>query len=604
MKALLRTFQHTAQLAGSQRRLLAPFLVCAFVQACLVGLVWLAPQQPFSAGLAPPVRYFYGDRVLHYPWHLWFLYFSMKHAHLLTSLVIGAYMSGIACAMVQGIHQQTSPTMQKALAAGKVRYGRTMLLWVITWGIAKGFMVAVERVVAVEQVAPMSAALLWGVIGALVALQALLAYAIPVSVFEDARWWKALWRSIREALRHPLSTLAVVFLPSVAVIGFGVIASPNRLAGWMSATTPEIAVAFVAIRLVVWTLADAFLTVGLAHLWWMHRLPAATTAVQRIGETIAHVASQPIGRRAGQVAAGLAVAALISGCSANYDAERLFWRAQQLNKALAKEGPPSPERLATVVDAFNKVIKKTPDTSWAAQAHLIIGSLYASQKRFTEAREVYQLLLQNYNQYKELSLSAKLAIAKTYEAEDNWSEAISYYRDISEFHPWSRMGLEAPLYIAAVHEQRRERDLAMKAYESAAKRYAKLIPDAPTSELGNQAKAFLALAYQRLGSWEQAITALEDLASNAPEASRPLILLTLASVYQARLGSAKKAGEIYAKLIQDYPDHPMGKLAKAQLAHLGLEQPLPLSADPVTEGSGLFAPAAVPTASSAPISTP
>ena len=288
MKALLRTFQHTVRLAGSNRRLLAPFLLCAFVQACLIGLAWLAPQPPFSTLLAPPVRYFYGERALHYPWHLWFLYFSMKHAHLFTSLVIGAYMSGIACAMVQGIHQQANPTMQKALASGKVRYGRTMLLWVITWGIAKGIMVAIE------QFAPKSSALLWGVIGAMMALQALLAYAIPASVFEDSPWWKALWQSIREALRYPLSTFMVILLPSAAVIAFGVAASPNRLAMWMSETTPEIAVAFVAIRLAVWTFADAFLTVGLAHLWWIHRLPAM--AVQRVGETIPNVATQQLGR--------------------------------------------------------------------------------------------------------------------------------------------------------------------------------------------------------------------------------------------------------------------------------------------------------------------
>ena len=310
-------------------------------------------------------------------------------------------------------------------------------------------------------------------------------------------------------------------------------------------------------------------------------------------------------RRAGQVAVCLAASALISGCSANYNGERLFWKAQQLNKALAKEGHLSPEQLTTVVNAFNKVIQKTPDTSWAARANLIVGSLYASQKRFTEAREVYQLLLQNYNQYKELSLGARVAIAKTYEAEDNWSEAVKSYRDIAEFHPWTRMGLEAPLYIAAMHEKHQERDLAMKAYESAAKRYGKLIPDAPTPELGNQAKAFLALAYQRLGDWQQAISVLEDLASNTPEANRPLILLTLASIYQARLGSAKKAGEIYTKLIQEFPDHPAGKVAKAQLAHLGLEQPLPTSAGSTSEGSGLLAPAVgAPTTSRAPISTP
>jgi len=271
MKALWLTFRHTLRIAGSHRRLLVPFLVVAFVQAMFVGLAWLAPHPPFSTLLAPPVRYFYGDRVLHYPWHLWFLYFSMKHTYLFTSLVIGAFMSGIACAMVQRIHQQGRATVYEALARGGVRYGRTMLLWLITWGLAKTLMMALE------QFAPNAAWVLWMAIGLMLLLQSLLAYAIPISVFEGSSWWRAIWQSIREALHYPLSTFLVILFPSAAVMAFGVFVSPNRVAVWMGQTDPEIAVALVAARLVVWTLADALLTISLAHLWWMHRLPAVST---------------------------------------------------------------------------------------------------------------------------------------------------------------------------------------------------------------------------------------------------------------------------------------------------------------------------------------
>jgi len=289
----------------------------------------------------------------------------------------------------------------------------------------------------------------------------------------------------------------------------------------------------------------------------------------------------------------LAAGLISAGCSANYNGERLFWKAQRLNAAMAKESQPSSEQTAAVVAAFNRVIQKTPGTSWAAQSHLIIGSLYATQKRYSEARETYHLLLQNYNQYKELSLSGRLAIAKTYEAEDNWAEAVKCYREISEYHPWSRMGLEAPVYIAAMHEQRQERDQAVRAYEFAVKRYSKMIPDSPNPDLGSQAKGYLALAYQRLGDWDQAINVLEDLSANVPETNRPLVLLTLASIYQTKLGSARKAEETYAKLLRDFPDHPMGKVAKAQLGNLWLGQPpaAPSSDTPPQEPTVLSAPA-------------
>ncbi|MBI3323720.1 MAG: tetratricopeptide repeat protein [Candidatus Omnitrophica bacterium] len=286
-------------------------------------------------------------------------------------------------------------------------------------------------------------------------------------------------------------------------------------------------------------------------------------------------------QRRQQWVAAVALAAFTWGCSANYNGERLFWKAQQFHSSLTKEGQPSPEQVGSVIAAFNRVIEKAPGTMWAARSYLVIGSLHATQKRFEEARQAYQLILQNYNQYKELSLDARLAIAKTYEAENNWNKAVKSYYDLTDYYPWSRTGLEAPLYIAAMDEKRQEREAATKAYQTAVRHYTKLMPDAPNPELANQAKSYLALAYQRLGEWEQAIGVLEELSVSLPEANRPLVLLTLASIYQMKLGSATKAEEIYTKLIQEFPDHPMGKVAKAQLASLGVGQP---AAQPAATG--------------------
>jgi hypothetical protein len=38
-------------------------------------------------------------------------------------------------------------------------------------------------------------------------------------------------------------------------------------------TTPELVFLFIAARLVLWTIADAFLTLAVAHLWWARRRP-------------------------------------------------------------------------------------------------------------------------------------------------------------------------------------------------------------------------------------------------------------------------------------------------------------------------------------------
>ena len=281
MWAIARAARNTARLFGSQRKLWVPFLVVAFIELFLIGLIWLAPQHPFSILLAPPIRYFFGEKNLHYPWHLWFLYHVMKHTHFITTTFIGAYMGGIACAMVRQAHEGKPLFLRAAVASRQVRYGRMLLLWLLTWGIATG---AIELV---TRFAPKTHWMLWAVIGLSIALQALLSYVIPAAVYEGSVWWKAFFQGIREALRYPFSTVAVVILPTILVICFAAIAPETRVAQWMARATPEIALLWVGIRLVVWMVADVLLTVSLAHLWWAHR---ATNQVNQVTATVSQKA--------------------------------------------------------------------------------------------------------------------------------------------------------------------------------------------------------------------------------------------------------------------------------------------------------------------------
>ena len=101
------------------------------------------------------------------------------------------------------------------------------------------------------------------------------------------------------------------------------------------------------------------------------------------------------------------------------------------------------------------------------------------------------------------------------------------------------------------------------------KLYTKLIADAPSAEQGAQVRLYLALAYQQLGQWDQAINVLQELAKRPTEANRPLVLLTLGTIYQTKLGNPQKAQEMYQTLLQEFPEHPLGQMARKQLEQLG-----------------------------------
>ncbi len=267
MNILWTAIRQTCKLCGSHHRLWIPFLATAIVELAGVGVVWLAPQAPFSKVLAPPIRFFFGNDVLHYPMHLWFLYHAMKHTHVVATLLAGAFLSGLAYAMVRHSHEGKPLSLHAALTSKQVRYGRVTLLWLLTWGMGKGTMEVVTRV------APKAVWVFWAGMGLAVALQWLFVYAIPSAIFDGSTWFKALLRGIGEALRYPVSTFLIILPPSAALIAFNVFVNDNAVGRWMMKTTPELVLAFIAARLMVWTVTDAWLTVGIAHLWWLHRAP-------------------------------------------------------------------------------------------------------------------------------------------------------------------------------------------------------------------------------------------------------------------------------------------------------------------------------------------
>lgn len=577
MKVLDVTLRQLGALIRSQRKLWLPFALYAFIEALLLGLVWLAPHPPFSKVLAPPIRYFFSDRVLHYPAHLWFLYHVMPHTHAVASTLIGAFMTGVACVMVRQVHEQHPLSLRGALVSGQVRYGTMLMIWILSWAGAKGMTEALAFL------APKAVWRVWASVGMTMTLQALLIYAIPAAVFERLGWWRAIWRGLRETLRYPVTTLIIVVASSLPAMLFGFLVPSTRVAQWMLQTAPELSLACVVARLAAWIVTDVVMTVAIAHLWWIHRaidhdvraLASSRVGALKILQGRWRVNAQTHKRASPLTFIPLLCAAVMaSGCSASYHGERLYWQATRVITPLLKDpSQVTPEQWAKAIARLEQVVEKVPGSMWAARAQLTQGSIYAAQKQYRRAREAYALVLQNYSSYPMLCLSARIGTAKTHEIEQNFNEAIKGYRAVIDYHPWTRMGLEAPLYIAKLYEARHQSGRARNAYERAVQHYTKLIPQAPNPAMAIQVKGYLAVMHQQLGEWSDAIKMLEELAQTPEGVNRPFVLLTLGSIYHAKMHNLQRAQEIYATLSQEFPEHPFGKAATAQLARLSLPQP-------------------------------
>lgn len=489
MDALKRTFQHVAKLLGPERALWRPFLITLVVESFLLVILWLAPHPPFSALLASPVQFVFGGQVLHYPWHPLFLYHIMRYTHDVATLLIGAYMTGIACAMVRQLYEGRPLSVSAARQGGQVRYGKLLIVWFVSWMLARGAVGGLTSLLTDTNIQR------WVGIGSVVVLQALFVYAIPAAVFTGAPWWKALLLGIRETLHRPLSTLAAV-LPSLALVfGFSILASPLRVDRLAADAAPELAFAFVAARLLVWTVADALMTIGIAHLWWAHRAPEPITPAAPARPTQAKRSLWPLLLLAGC----LGLALLAQKRNHSYTGERLLWKARQAASRLPSVSEASPEQVAQMQDLLDDVVQAAPGTRPAAQSLLAIGALDAARGDLAKAHESYAKVVSSAVDFPDIHLAAQLMTVKAYTAQKNWTEAARVYLEIAERYPWNPPGLEAPLSAAALLEEQGSKDEAARAYKRAVRHYGELVRHAPKAEMETVAQKYLDEARRRAG---------------------------------------------------------------------------------------------------------
>lgn len=182
----------------------------------------------------------------------------------------------------------------------------------------------------------------------------------------------------------------------------------------------------------------------------------------------------------------------------------------------------------------------------AAQAIEAIGLLHMTRGDYERVRASFERITWNYPNIKDVSATALLYTGRTYEQQGQWAEAERAYRDIESRYPWTDYWLEAPLYLAWMHERRHDSEAAHEAYRIAVSCYRQRIAEAPTAMWGAKARGFLALVYRKLGRADEAAHVLDELRATEERTNRPDVLIALARVYGRVLEDPARADALRA----------------------------------------------------------
>lgn len=256
-KAVLAVWATTFRTLRENPNILIPFLLVGLFDAIILVLIYLAPRQPFSTLLAPPIRAFWGEQYLHYPVNFLLIPRLFHYVHILSMGFIGVLMTGLAIGMVYQSRQGIRPIVLTNLIRSAKRYLSLVAIWLVIFGLVTLAFKGPQFLLHLKQ--PMMVQIaLWGSFLAGILIEVVFIYAMPAVMIEKKRAWSAIKRSITFARSMFLATFLLVMLPTLLYIPL--ILLKGRLPTLMSRFFPEMVLIVLGLGIVVSVVIDCLVT--------------------------------------------------------------------------------------------------------------------------------------------------------------------------------------------------------------------------------------------------------------------------------------------------------------------------------------------------------
>jgi hypothetical protein len=284
MSAVTKIYAATFKLFKDHRRLCVPFLILCLVQVVTLILLYFSPRLPLRYAFGPIIRTFWGPRFaatfIHYPSSFLLLPKLFQITSLSLSVCVGALTSGMAIAIIAAIQNKKKTDLLSItrLALSKYMYlFIIVVLWVVTlhysakllnlgaayfFGFLFKLRVPKLGLIIVPFLTVMNFTLT-------VVIHSLLVYAIPVLIFEKAKLWKSILKSMSFFKERWVSTLILVGIPMLIYVPFSILLQkPGFL---INKFFPEFVAHVILLGIIVnFLLIDPLITVS-AALFYLSR---------------------------------------------------------------------------------------------------------------------------------------------------------------------------------------------------------------------------------------------------------------------------------------------------------------------------------------------
>lgn len=262
----------TFKLIKTNPVLLVPFLIILIFQVIMLILFYYFPCQPVSAVLVPPVRAFYGEMYIHYPYNFMVLPRMFDIANVIISILFGIVMTGAMIGMVSEFEDNKSVSFKENVKKCLSIFFILFLLWIFVyaftfiinwvpnfiygkflgsqWGyLLKGKELLFQRIIK------------YGSLLISIFFQALFAYFIQAAVISRAKFLQSMEIGLTLSIKEYGTSFILVFIPNIflAVANY----LKDRPVIWITDFYPEMVFIMMFVTIFLFFISQSLMIVSL-----------------------------------------------------------------------------------------------------------------------------------------------------------------------------------------------------------------------------------------------------------------------------------------------------------------------------------------------------
>ena len=232
-----------------------PFVVGAIFSGVGLWVLYLAPARPMSIVLAPPIRAFFGEKFLHYPFSIFLLPKLFYYAQLALGATIGVLMTGLAIGMFKNAYEEKGLKGKDNLVNSFKRYFSLFGVWVIMFSLS--FLSGKLIKGLCSGLFPQLLTALLTYIIAMFA-QIVFIYAMPIIIIEKGKFLSALKQGLLFLKKFFIASVVLTMVPSLLYIPL--VVSTHYLPKLIKTFSPEIVIVYLVLGILVAFIIEILIT--------------------------------------------------------------------------------------------------------------------------------------------------------------------------------------------------------------------------------------------------------------------------------------------------------------------------------------------------------